>query len=81
MDQPKYFRMKLELFPPDIVKQYKLDSKADEKGYVFFEVTWDVRTTTGRKTSTGSTLQTNQQSRILLEQNNTRILETQIEAD
>jgi hypothetical protein len=34
MDQPKYFRMKLELFPPDIVKQYKLDSKAYKKGYV-----------------------------------------------
>ncbi len=38
MDRPKYFRMKLELFPPDIVKQYGLDSKADEKGYVFCKV-------------------------------------------
>ena len=38
MDRPKYFRMKLELFPQEIIKQYGLDSKAGKKGYVFCEV-------------------------------------------
>ena len=38
MDRPEYFRIKLELFPQEIIKQYGLDSKADEKGYVFCEV-------------------------------------------
>jgi hypothetical protein len=38
MDQPKYFRMKLELFPQEIMKQYGLDSKADKKGYMFCKV-------------------------------------------
>ena len=38
MGRPKYLRMKLELFPQDIVEQYRLDSKADKKGYVFCEV-------------------------------------------
>ena len=31
--------MKLELFPPDIVKHYGLDSKAIEKGNLFCKVT------------------------------------------
>ena len=30
--------MKLELFPQEIIDQYGLDNKADEKGYVFCEV-------------------------------------------
>ena len=38
MDHPKYFRIKLELFPQDIIKQYNLTSKVDDKGYVFCEV-------------------------------------------
>jgi len=38
MDRPEYFRMKLELFPQEIIEQYGLDSKADKKGYVFCEV-------------------------------------------
>ena len=38
MYRPEYFRMKLELFPQEIIKQYGLDSTADEKGYVFCTV-------------------------------------------
>ena len=38
MDRPKYLRMKLELFPQDIIEHYGLDGKADEKGYVFCKV-------------------------------------------
>ena len=38
MDQPEYFRMKLELFPQENIEQYRLDSKANKKGYVFCEV-------------------------------------------
>ena len=35
MDRPEYFRMKLELFPQEIITKYGLDSKANKKGYVF----------------------------------------------
>jgi hypothetical protein len=38
MDQPKYFRKKLELFPQEIIDQYNLVNKADDKGYVFCQV-------------------------------------------
>ena len=38
MDQSEYFRMKLKLFPQEIINQYSLDSKADDKGYIFCEV-------------------------------------------
>ncbi len=34
----KYFRMKLDLFPPDIVKEYGLQDKVDADGNVFCEV-------------------------------------------
>jgi hypothetical protein len=38
MDQPEYFRMKFELFPQEIIEQYGLYNKADDKGYIFCEV-------------------------------------------
>jgi hypothetical protein len=40
MDQPKYFRMRLEVFPQEIIEQYRLDSKADKKEYVFCKINW-----------------------------------------
>ena len=39
MDLPKYFRMSLELFPDDIIKEYKLRDMIDELGCVYCEVT------------------------------------------
>ena len=38
MDRYKYFRMKLELFPQDIIDEYGLRDKVDADGYVFCEV-------------------------------------------
>ena len=38
MDRYKYFRMKLELFPQDIINEYGLRDKVDAEGYVFCEV-------------------------------------------
>ncbi len=38
MDQYEYFRMKLELFPPDIIDKYGLHDKVDADGNVFCEV-------------------------------------------
>jgi hypothetical protein len=38
MDWYEYFWMKLELFPPDIVEEYKLRNKVDADGNVFCEV-------------------------------------------
>jgi hypothetical protein len=38
MDRCEYFRMKLELFPQDIINEYGLRSKADADGNVFCEV-------------------------------------------
>jgi hypothetical protein len=38
MDRFEYFRMKLELFPQDIIKEYKLRDKVDADGNVFCEV-------------------------------------------
>ena len=38
MDRYKYFRMKLELFPQDIVEEYGLQDKVDLDGYAFCEV-------------------------------------------
>ncbi len=38
MDQYKYFRMKLELYPPDIIDEYRLRDKVDADGNVFCEV-------------------------------------------
>ncbi len=38
MEQYEYFRMKLELFPPDIIEEYGLRNKVDTDGNVFCEV-------------------------------------------
>ena len=38
MDRYEYFRMKLELFPQDIIDKYGLSDKVDADGYVFCEV-------------------------------------------
>ncbi len=38
MDRYEYFRMKLELFPPDIINEYGLCDKVDADGNVFCEV-------------------------------------------
>jgi hypothetical protein len=38
MDHYEYFRMKLELFPPDIIDDYGLRDKVDADGNVFCEV-------------------------------------------
>ena len=38
MDRYEYFRMKLELFPPDIIEKYGLHDKVDADGNVFCEV-------------------------------------------
>ena len=38
MERHEYFRMKLDLFPPDIVEEYGLHDKVDADGNVFCEV-------------------------------------------
>ncbi len=38
MDRYKYFRMKLELFPQEIINEYRLHDKVDTDGNVFCEV-------------------------------------------
>jgi hypothetical protein len=38
MDRFKYFRMNLELFPQDIIKEYKLRDKVDADGNIFCRV-------------------------------------------
>ncbi len=38
MDRFEYFQMKLELFPQDIIKEYKLSDKVDADGNVFCKV-------------------------------------------
>jgi hypothetical protein len=38
MEQYEYFRMKLELFPPNIIEEYGLRKKVDADGNVFCEV-------------------------------------------
>jgi hypothetical protein len=38
MDRYKYFCMKLELFPPDIIDKYGLRDKVDANGNVFCKV-------------------------------------------
>ena len=38
MEQYEYFRMKLELFPEDIIEEYDLKNKADANGNVHCEV-------------------------------------------
>ncbi len=38
MDWYEYFRMKLELFPPDIIEEYGLRNKVEVDGNVFCEV-------------------------------------------
>ncbi len=38
MSQYEYFRMKLEFFPDDIIKEYNLHSKVDVRGDVHCEV-------------------------------------------
>ncbi len=38
MDRFKYFRMKLDLFPQDIINEYGLRNKVDTGGNVFCEV-------------------------------------------
>ncbi len=38
MDRFEYFRMKLEVFPQDIIKECGLENKLDTDGNVFYEV-------------------------------------------
>ena len=39
MTRKEYFRMKLDLFPADIIKEYKLRDVVDPDGNVYCEVT------------------------------------------
>ena len=38
MERTEYIRMKLENFPDDVIEQYKLPEKVDEKGFVITRV-------------------------------------------
>ena len=38
MNRYEYFRMKLNLFPHDVIEEYKLNDKVDANGYIFCEV-------------------------------------------
>ena len=38
MNRYEYFRMKLSLFPQDVIDEYGLKSKVEANGYVFCEV-------------------------------------------
>ena len=38
MERREYFRIKLELFPEDVIDEYDLRSLVDDKGYIFCEV-------------------------------------------
>jgi hypothetical protein len=38
MERREYFRIKLELFPEDVIDEYNLRSLVDDKGYIFCEV-------------------------------------------
>ena len=38
MDRPEFLRMKIDNFPDDVIEQYKLKDKADNKGFVILRV-------------------------------------------
>ena len=38
MDRPEFLRMKLDNFPDDVIDQYNLKDKVDEKGFVILRV-------------------------------------------
>ena len=38
MERREYFRIKLELFPEDVINEYNLRNQVDDKGYIFCEV-------------------------------------------
>jgi hypothetical protein len=38
MERKEYFRIKLDLFPEDVIDEYNLRSQVDHKGYIFWEV-------------------------------------------
>jgi len=38
-DRPEYFRMNLDVIPDDIIDKYQLKPQADEKGFLYCEVT------------------------------------------
>ena len=38
MDRPEFLRMKLDNFPDDVIEQYNLKGKDDEKGFVILRV-------------------------------------------
>ena len=38
MDRYEYMRMKLDMFPDDVIEEYKLRDKVEPNGYVYIEV-------------------------------------------
>ena len=38
MERKEYFRIKIELFPEDVINEYNLRNQVDDKGYIFCEV-------------------------------------------
>ena len=38
MERKEYFRIKMDLFPEDVIEEYNLRNQVDDKGYVFCEV-------------------------------------------
>ena len=38
LERKEYFRIKMDLFPEDVIDEYNLRSQVDDKGYVFCEV-------------------------------------------
>ena len=38
MERKEYFRIKMDLFPEDVIDEYNLRSQVDDKGYIFCEV-------------------------------------------
>jgi hypothetical protein len=75
MDQYKYFCMKLELFPPNIIDEYGLRDKVDADGNVFCKVQHGMYGHS-RHHSARPPHQATQQSRVSTEQDHARVLAT-----
>ena len=75
MSRYEYFRMKLELFPEDVIAEYNLRDKVDINGYVYCEVK---RGTHCLSQAAIAPNQASLQSRVHTKQRYTRVLETQM---
>ena len=82
MERPEYMRLKISDMPNNIIEQYKLNEKVNPSGYVYVKIQKGMYgLSQAGKHSPKTTGEKTKRKRILPKQNNTRILDPQVDTN